>query len=455
MRGAFKYIEPGDLIHIRKLLERMKLITLHNVFGTEEVESHIYTQIALRQKSTNIDLMKKTLIRALTHDYKNYLARFTLATIEVSEADKCIRQEMDQLKIPDAKKEYENAVWNFEHVKRQTGKDQQNKAHFLANYWLGVIELYKYGVTKETQGNLARAEELLRQAVNGAKEAHRKNKCAITDELLIMLEIPYLGAQALNLVARVHTNPKKYKPKMNIILDKIENIENHHYASSRILYNLACFKSRSVQYQIYAGDPSDRELVENAVSHLKKVLKVDPYRYKNMIMTDPALRTLRDNKEKGKELLDMLKDIAPEPSAPVKPKSSSIADLVGGEAAAILQKANIQLSEDLLRETRKHASREHLAKQCYLNEKQLLQWARVVELTRIKGIDIGVAALFYAVGIESIDELKRFKKKERELLCELKNAKETRQIVVTLPESDKLARWIEEAVHMTSLVELS
>src|SRR5512141_1660176 len=80
---------------------------------------------------------------------------------------------------------------------------------------------------------------------------------------------------------------------------------------------------------------------------------------------------------------------------------------IGPKFAAKLHGANIQTTEDLLREGRTPADRHRLSEATGISTGMLLEWINHADLMQIKGVGSEYADLLEAAGVDTVVELAR------------------------------------------------
>ena len=118
-------------------------------------------------------------------------------------------------------------------------------------------------------------------------------------------------------------------------------------------------------------------------------------------------------------------------------------DGIDGVAAAILKTVGVRSTRGLLEAARTVRGRKMLAIKTGFEEKQLLAWANVADLMRVKGIRREYAGLLQAAGVETVKDLKY--RNPGNLAKAIAEANKKRKMVTMLPSQKVVGHWIENA----------
>ncbi len=132
--------------------------------------------------------------------------------------------------------------------------------------------------------------------------------------------------------------------------------------------------------------------------------------------------------------------------------SYKITDVDGiGEAnAEKLGAAGILTTEILLRRCGNPSGRSELAKEVGVSAEQILDWVKMADLMRIKGIGGEYAELLKAAGVDTVMELRsRNASHLAELVAQVNF---TRKLTRRLPSLPMTMKWIEEAKSLDATV---
>lgn len=133
--------------------------------------------------------------------------------------------------------------------------------------------------------------------------------------------------------------------------------------------------------------------------------------------------------------------------------NKKITDVEGiGEATASkLATAGIKDTDGLLGQAKTPAMRKALATQTGLTDKQVLKFANMVDLYRVKGIGSEYAELLEAAGVDTVPELAgRRADNLTKAMAEVNGAK---KLVRRLPTESEVAGWIEQAKGLPRMLD--
>lgn len=308
-----KLVDPAACLaywelYKRKYRKNLSKLTsnLRNDFGTDVGQSFIATRIGSHLlKRLDFAIGEEMMRKALKHDSKNYIAWYNLAVAEYYKASKLINERVPKQKELNLNLIYKNTVRYLQNVIRLTEKDHDNLAHIFSYYGLGTIEIYKYTLTVNTtqqQGDIEKAKVCFEKAIDYAKTAKKKMeqklpvkqvKSLITDELIILLQIPYTVTQILS------------DPNITYPTKEINDIEKEKPTNPSIMYSLACFISTMYQFDRIPTEQKEQKL-DDAMNYLEDLLAVEKG-YVKIAKNDPSLKILLERKQKEfKEILKKL-----------------------------------------------------------------------------------------------------------------------------------------------------
>ncbi len=116
---------------------------------------------------------------------------------------------------------------------------------------------------------------------------------------------------------------------------------------------------------------------------------------------------------------------------------------IGPAIGEKLRAAGIKDTDGLLEACCTPKQRKELAEKTGLAESQVLKFANMVDLYRVKGIGSEYAELLEAAGVDTVPELA--KRNAANLTKAMAEANEKQSLVRRLPAESEVARWIEEA----------
>ncbi|MFP3913734.1 MAG: DUF4332 domain-containing protein [Actinomycetota bacterium] len=118
--------------------------------------------------------------------------------------------------------------------------------------------------------------------------------------------------------------------------------------------------------------------------------------------------------------------------------------------ATRLRKAGVRTTEALLRRAATRSGRADLARETDLSTADLLRWANVADLMRIKGIGGEYAELLSLCGVSTIKELRR--RNGVALTAKILSVNGRKDLVRRLPTESMVETWIERAGQLSQLV---
>ena len=125
---------------------------------------------------------------------------------------------------------------------------------------------------------------------------------------------------------------------------------------------------------------------------------------------------------------------------------------IGPQDGAALRAANIQTTDDLLREGASRQGRERLAAASGLSPKLLLEWVNHVDLMRLNGVGSEFADLLEAAGVDSPAELARRNAQNLEQTFQELDAARP-NVVRRVPNRAMIEGWIAEAKQLEHTIE--
>lgn len=132
--------------------------------------------------------------------------------------------------------------------------------------------------------------------------------------------------------------------------------------------------------------------------------------------------------------------------------SYSIADMeaVGTFYATKLRAVGIRSTTKLLCRARTPKDRKHLAQEAGIPETEILRWANLADLMRIRGVAAEYSELLGAAGVDTVKELKR--RNAANLAARLAEVNAERRLVTLPPSEKRIARWIDEAKSLPAMI---
>ena len=116
------------------------------------------------------------------------------------------------------------------------------------------------------------------------------------------------------------------------------------------------------------------------------------------------------------------------------------------------EKAGITSVEDLLEKGKTSQGRDELASATGLSSEKILEWVKMADLFRIKGVGQEYAELLLKAGIDSVKELSfRDPDYVYQKVSEVAESTGT-QIIRRLPSPKELEKWIKQAKELPAVI---
>ncbi|MCS6995768.1 MAG: DUF4332 domain-containing protein [Casimicrobiaceae bacterium] len=116
-----------------------------------------------------------------------------------------------------------------------------------------------------------------------------------------------------------------------------------------------------------------------------------------------------------------------------------------------LRACGVKDTDTLLEMARTPKQREELAAKTGLSAAQILKFANMVDLYRIKGVGSEYAELLEAAGVDTVPELAR--RNAANLTKAMAEVNQSKQLVRRLPTESEVAGWIEQAKTLPRMLE--
>ena len=116
-----------------------------------------------------------------------------------------------------------------------------------------------------------------------------------------------------------------------------------------------------------------------------------------------------------------------------------------------LHGANIQTTEDLLREGKTSAGRTRLSGATGISTTMLLEWINHADLMQVNGVGSEYADLLEDAGVDTVAELAR--RKAENLTATMKDFNIEKEAVRRTPTLDMVTEWIAEAKTLGRTIE--
>lgn len=116
---------------------------------------------------------------------------------------------------------------------------------------------------------------------------------------------------------------------------------------------------------------------------------------------------------------------------------------IGPSYAEKLGAAGIKSTDDLLAQCGSAKGRKDTAGTTGLSEKQLLKWANMADLMRIKGVGEEYSELLEAAGVDTVKELQH--RNAENLAKKMAEVNEEKKLTRQVPTEKTVAGWVEQA----------
>ena len=116
---------------------------------------------------------------------------------------------------------------------------------------------------------------------------------------------------------------------------------------------------------------------------------------------------------------------------------------IGPKYTKMLKKVGVTQTKHLLKRGASKKGRKDLAKESGLKESQILKWANMADLVRIRGVGEEYSELLEAAGVDTVKELRNRKPENLYDAMAAKNAK--KKLVRQLPGPKQVKSWVQHA----------
>ena len=124
---------------------------------------------------------------------------------------------------------------------------------------------------------------------------------------------------------------------------------------------------------------------------------------------------------------------------------------VGPKLGEKLRNAGIATTEAFLKNAATKKQRKELAAKSGISEKDLLQFANMSDLLRIKGVGGEYAELLEAAGVDTVVELS--KRKADNLTAKMEEVNQAKKLVRRVPVLKMVTAWVEQAKKLPRVLE--
>ena len=132
--------------------------------------------------------------------------------------------------------------------------------------------------------------------------------------------------------------------------------------------------------------------------------------------------------------------------------SYSIAEIraIGPFYAAKLKASGIRSTAKLLDRAKSAKGRKQLAEAAGIPPENILKWANMADLMRVRGVAADYAELLGLSGVDTVKELKR--RNAANLVKRMAQVNETKKLVELLPTEKRVTGWIEAAKLLEPMI---
>lgn len=124
---------------------------------------------------------------------------------------------------------------------------------------------------------------------------------------------------------------------------------------------------------------------------------------------------------------------------------------IGPATAEKFLAAGIKDTDSLLAGSKTPKQRKELAEKTGIPEAQILKFANMVDLYRIKGVGSEYSELLEAAGVDTVPELAR--RNATNLAQAMLKVNEDKKLTRRLPAETEVAKWIEQAKQLPRVLE--
>ncbi|MGI9384865.1 MAG: DUF4332 domain-containing protein [Methyloligellaceae bacterium] len=125
---------------------------------------------------------------------------------------------------------------------------------------------------------------------------------------------------------------------------------------------------------------------------------------------------------------------------------------IGPKYAKMLRKVGVSRTHHLLDRGATRKGRKDLATEAKLEEKQILKWANMADLMRVRGIGEEYSELLEAAGVDTIKELRKRKPENLHKAMVDANAKKKQALVRQLPGPVQVEKWVAHAKKLKAVM---
>ncbi len=123
---------------------------------------------------------------------------------------------------------------------------------------------------------------------------------------------------------------------------------------------------------------------------------------------------------------------------------------IGPAFADKLSAAAIKTTNDLLKLCCDAKGRKTTSEKTGVSEHQLLKWANMADLMRIKGIGSEFSELLEAAGVDTVKELRN--RNAENLAAKMKEVNAVKKLTRTVPSEKTVTTWVSQAKSLDPLI---
>lgn len=116
---------------------------------------------------------------------------------------------------------------------------------------------------------------------------------------------------------------------------------------------------------------------------------------------------------------------------------------IGPSYSTKLEETGIVMTADLLRRCGSAKGRREVAAESGVSEAQLLKWANLADLMRIKGVGGQFSELLEAAGVDTVKELRQ--RNADNLAAKMRDVNQTKRLTRAIPSPHQVKGWVEQA----------
>lgn len=124
---------------------------------------------------------------------------------------------------------------------------------------------------------------------------------------------------------------------------------------------------------------------------------------------------------------------------------------IGPAIGEKLRAAGVIMTDDLLSQGKTTKQRAELAGKSGLSEKQILKFANMVDLFRIKGVGAEFAELLEAAGVDTVPELAQ--RKAENLTTKMEEVNAVKKLCRRTPSLKEVTDWVSQAKELPRMLE--